>query len=95
MTGSELIAAERQRQIDEEGWVENHDDDHEEGQLAQAGACYAIHAVYGEAELGKSIIGDVWPFDNEWWKPKDRLRDLVRAGALIAAEIDRLNRKEL
>lgn len=32
----------------------------------------------------------LWPWDSEWYKPKDRIRDLVRAGALIAAEIDRL-----
>jgi hypothetical protein len=31
-----------------------------------------------------------WPWSFEWWKPKDRIRNLVRAGALIAAEIDRL-----
>ena len=33
-----------------------------------------------------------WPWDAEWWKPQDRRRDLVKAGALIAAEIDRLDR---
>jgi hypothetical protein len=27
-----------------------------------------------------------------WWKPKDRRRDLVRAAALIIAEIERLDR---
>lgn len=36
-----------------------------------------------------------WPWDKEWWKPsKDQVRNLVKAGALIAAEIDRLQRKE-
>jgi len=27
----------------------------------------------------------------EWWKPKDRRRDLIRAAALIVAEIERLD----
>ena len=35
---------------------------------------------------------DDWPWSDKWWKPKDKIRDLVRAGALIAAEIDRLQR---
>lgn len=36
----------------------------------------------------------LWPWDAEWWKPvpQDRVRELVKAGALIAAEIDRLQR---
>lgn len=37
----------------------------------------------------------LWPWDCRWWKPtpNDRIRELVKAGALIAAEIDRLQRK--
>ena len=34
----------------------------------------------------------LWPWDADWWKPKDPRRDLVRAGALIVAEIERLDR---
>jgi len=34
-----------------------------------------------------------WPFSSEWWKPaQDPIRNLVKAGALIAAEIDHLQR---
>jgi hypothetical protein len=34
-----------------------------------------------------------WPWDQDWWKPSpDPIRNLVKAGALIAAEIDRLQR---
>ena len=33
-------------------------------------------------------------WDSEWWKPKDRRRDLIRAGALIVAEIERLDRNK-
>jgi hypothetical protein len=36
--------------------------------------------------------GRYWPWEDKWWKPKDRRRDLVRAGALIVAEIERLDR---
>lgn len=38
----------------------------------------------------------MWPFSQEWWKPTpdDRIRELAKAGALIAAEIDRLQRMQ-
>lgn len=86
-TGIELIAAERERQITAEGWTPEHDDAHKEGELAQAALCYI------ESALGIVDEDDVplsWPWDKSWWKPSDR--DLEKAGALIAAEIDRLSR---
>ena len=87
-TGVELIAAERERQVEVEGWTSGHDKAHRRGQLSDAAACYAL--------AGKRKDGDpvrYWPWDMHYWKPtpKDRVRELVKAGALIAAEIDRLN----
>lgn len=35
-----------------------------------------------------------WPWEKKWFKPKDALRDLIRAGALIVAEIDRMIRQD-
>lgn len=54
----------------------------------------------GLASLGKPIRGwaawlQLWPWDRKWWKPTDRRRDLVKAGALILAEIERLDRADL
>jgi hypothetical protein len=96
-TGVELIAAERKRQIEQEGWMPEHDDEHEEGELAFAGAAYAHFVgmtLIAGVELGAHWIPEMWPFDREWWKPSpDPIRNLVKAGALIAAEIDRLQRK--
>ena len=94
-TGLELIIAERERQITKEGWTAEHDDSHDVGVLAQAGGCYAIKAA---EELGLSISKayldwpSAWPFDEEDYKPTEPIRQLVKAGALIAAEIDRLQR---
>lgn len=82
--GAEMIAAERQRQIEEEGWTPEHDAQHTNGELADAAAAYAL------TDQWDNIKHNVWPWAPQWWKPKDRIRDLVRAGALIAAEIDRL-----
>lgn len=94
--GAVQIANERARQINCESWTPEHDDEHNKGELAFAGACYAFHA--GDQARGfrhpthATAPLTYWPWGAEWWKPKDPIRDLVRAGALIAAEIDRLQR---
>jgi hypothetical protein len=94
MTGSELIAAERQRQVDEDGenWTEAHDDQHAEEELARAAACYAMPDTL--REMDADDVPEAWPWEWDWWKPEGgRIRQLVKAGALIAAEIDRLQRR--
>lgn len=83
------IASERQRQITGEGWTTKHDDEHAEGQLATAGAVYAL---CGSGWDEKSAVKRYWPWDPSWLKTGDRRRCLVKAGALIVAEIDRLDR---
>lgn len=86
--GIELIAAERQRQIEVEGWTPAHDvAEYEGGELASAAACYAMPPGYKLRECSPPLA---WPWEESWWKPGDRLRELAKAGALIAAEIDRL-----
>jgi hypothetical protein len=88
LSGVQLIDAERMRQIEREGYTPDHDDRYISSALALAGACYALHAA------GRLDAQAHWPFDEEWWKPSagDPIRDLTKAGALIAAEIDRLQR---
>jgi hypothetical protein len=90
MNGAELIADERKRQVEEEGYSQEHDDMYSFGQLAYASACYALHSVM-PSQLQPMLL---WPWLSESWKPKSPIRDLIRAGALIAAEIDRLQREE-
>lgn len=90
MTGAELIAAERQRQIEEEGWTPEHDADHSDKQLAHAAKAYIIE--YERPWEGEGFAPPLaWPWHADWWKPRDPIRNLVKAGALIAAEIDRLH----
>jgi len=96
------IASERQRQMESEGWTREHDDEHAEGELANAAAAYAHVASLSDGERRRvtgiysidniGMLRDLWPWAKSWWKPKDRRADLVRAGALIAAEIERLDR---
>ena len=94
-TGIERIAAERQRQIDVEGWTPEHDDSHINEDLAVAAAVYACpHRGNGYSGIRGAIVG-YWPWDIRWLKPsEDRIRELEKAGALIAAEIDRLQRQQ-
>ena len=98
-TGTELIAEERQRQIEKEGWTKEHDAKHIKEELSFAAACYALpnRCRYTIAKSAgfTSTVPDFWSFKFEWWKPTpdDRVRELVKAGALIAAEIDRLLNK--
>ena len=110
-TGVELIAEERTRQITKEGWTTYHDDEHVNGEMAKAAACYAdfscpteertiqvaLQRGLSEPERFYHVRVQVpvnWPWSAEWWKPspETRLRELAKAGALIAAEIDRLQR---
>lgn len=120
-SGVDLIAAERQRQIDAEDWTAEHDDSHKDNALAWAATCYAAPGrIYVERHQADRIaFVDPWPFEArsdlagrgfyDWDKRKkddrgyqtnyvqmppagDRLDYLVKAGALIAAEIDRIQR---
>ncbi len=116
--GIELIADERQRQIDSEGWTADHDDEHTDGSLAFAAICYAApDLLFRKDELAAgNFYRDPWPnsWDRRWDKrpyfsgsrdnvsntvgdpdlytDEERLDLLVKSGALIAAEIDRLQR---
>ena len=94
------IARERERQIEKEGWTLEHDDVHVKGEMAQAAGIYAINSAdpnlldfddsFGPEPGEVYPLG--WPWHHQWWKPKNPRRDLVRAAALIVAEIERLDR---
>lgn len=107
------IAAERERQVTAEGWTPDHDDQHQECELAIAAACYAApYSIKADVcrlvpcgcreaiceHFGGSVERrgwqDPWPWDEEWDKrgKHNRIKSLAIAGALIAAEIDRLLR---
>lgn len=87
MSGAEMIAAERQRQIESEHWTPGHDDKHTTFELSRAALSYVFSVV------NIYCVMNWWPWEWSWWKPSDDpIRNLAKAGALIAAEIDRLQR---
>lgn len=91
-TGVEMIQAERARQITEERWSAEHDDTHADDEMSRAACCYAK-----PGPKRADHIPEPWPWGAAAWKPngsstEGRIRDLTKAGALIAAEIDRLQR---
>lgn len=102
MTGAEMIAAERRRQVEEEGWTPEHDDAQGRAEMQWAARCYLTLASWqanpdDQGALDQQAIARAsalnWPWDASWWKPSDDpIRNLTKAGALIAAEIDRLQR---
>lgn len=102
-----LIVEERRRQIEEEGFTAERDDGYTDGSLASAGAAYALAAAtdpatrrvideFGGRGLPNSLCG-VWPksWSLSWFRPKTRREDLVKAGALIIAELERLDRAKV
>lgn len=85
-SGAQLIALERDRQKKIEGWTAEGDDKYTNDELLHAAVSYI------SASLHTGIEGSFWPWDEEWFKPTTCERNLQKAGALIAAEIDRLQR---
>lgn len=90
--GCAAICKERKRQIEAEGWVPEHDDSHVCGELTDAAICYIMRGYWRR----RGWIQMFWPWLCDWWKPTpdNRQRELEKGGALTAAEIDRLKRKE-
>lgn len=94
------VLAERKRQVEAEGWTAEHDDQCGSLELAEAAACYALAPPWldiwdDEKQAMKKwqpTCPPAWPWALSWWKPRSRRENLVRAGALILAEIERIDR---
>jgi hypothetical protein len=90
-SGAGLIVAERARQVTDEGFRSDHDEAWTDGELVRAAYCYAAAAI--DPRLATPEMPPPgWPhgWDEAWWKPADSsTRNMEKAGALIAAEIDR------
>lgn len=95
------VIHERQRQISQEFYSTENDDEYKQNELLRAAVCYAENVVrrgwvfdsnFGPDIYQEEEAPDLWPWDLDFWKPKSPRRDLVRAAALIIAEIERIDR---
>lgn len=96
--GVRRIACERRRQIEDENYSLEHDSEHI-ADLIQAARCYVIAAAKEEMEGDLKNVARFplsnWPWEKENWKPNDGIvRNLEKAGALIAAAIDAKRKEE-
>lgn len=107
LNGVDLIAAERRRQVEVEGFDAARDDRCRKGELARAAAYYAfpgddvatgVTHRWGtgsiSVSLAKLMFPAGWSLNGREKSRHDRIRQLTIAGALAAAEIDRLLRVE-
>jgi len=92
-TGVELIAIERKRQIEELVYDYSNDELYSDEQLAKAGATYALRPGLVSVNYDENKKPFLWPWEKKYWKPtpKDRIKELTKAGALMAAQIDWIN----
>lgn len=86
-----LIQEERRRQIYEENHAIEFDDTHTKSELLRAALTYE-NCVYAKEIQGDIIAPETWPWPAKWFKPKSYKSNLIRAGALVEAEIDRKER---
>ena len=92
-TGAYCIATERQRQINDEGYDKYHDRHHTTKEFIHAAMAYAIYedGAFVNGDDSETWYEKLWPWEKQYFKPKDQKRNLIKSGALIAAAIDRLN----
>ncbi len=81
MNAIEEIEAERQRQLEKEGWSHPHDDKHDGGELAMAAGCYAFACAQASVRSQVERLAMSWPWHISWWKPTTKRRNLVKAAA--------------
>lgn len=89
------VINERLRQQDSEGWTLEHDDQHSWGEMAEAAYCYIGEVCHRREYPAAALASEPpaeWPWEASWWKPKGDREDLVRAAALLVAEIERIDR---
>jgi len=90
------VLAERKRQKTKRGYSDNHDDLHVNDEIAALACFYAMPTGVRDwpasetgyaPTFGEAILPDGWHAN-----PGDRRSELLKAGALILAEIERFDR---
>ena len=97
------VLLERNRQVEKEHYSLDHDDEYVNNELIRAADSYAQHVIgrgwvhdsnFGPEVYQSEEAPDLWPWDQDFWKPENPRKDLVRAAALLIAEIERIDRSK-
>lgn len=91
------VLTERRRQIEKEGYDHKHDDAHPCGEISAYATFYAMPQAVRDWPAEETGYGATWGeaiIPADWGPPKacDRRQELVKAAALLVAEIERLDR---
>lgn len=90
------VILERRHQVEDLRYNTAHDDQHDQKEIARAAGGYVHHYIYRTGVPGSVYQADpmppTWPWDEIYWNPQTPREDLVRAAALIIAEIERIDR---
>lgn len=85
-TGIEQITEERAKQISKYGYTGYHDSGYKNKELLRGALTYLGQCIYDDFP-----INDIWPFEMKYLHDEGYVENLKKAGAFIAAELDRLN----
>lgn len=93
-----LVKAERQKQINKHGYTPEHDDEHTNGEIANAAACYAATVPIFKVMANTDIfpMKTVYPWHCTLFskQEKSRKEQIVTACAMLMAEYERIVRAE-
>ena len=83
-TAINLVKEEREKQINKHGYTVAYDRQHHDKAVLHGALAYLNSTIYS------STVGiEDWPFEKESFKPEGDIKNLVKAAAMIIAEIDK------
>jgi len=87
--GKEIVVA-RLRQIQKHGFGPEHDDRYRCGELPLAAATYTL--VAARPQMRVQYRNTLWPWPDHWLRHESTRDSLIKAAAIIIAEIERIDR---
>ena len=83
-TAIDLVKKEREKQISKHGYTTAHDRQHPKKAVLYGALAYLNSVIYSP-----TVGTEDWPFEEESFKPEGDIKNLVKAAAMIIAEIDK------
>lgn len=83
------VIAERRRQVERLNYTHQQDDGYVFDELPRAAVCY----ILAHTDVPPKEVAGIWPWSMDHWKPKTPRENVVRAIALLIAEVERMDRR--